>query len=224
MDHQKMQIKYLRVTVFYLLLGPFQRWARKRRMERFLQIHQIGPGERVLDLGGTPTIWNNVPVALNITILNLPPIVCAQQRSHHFFEYVEGDACDVRDFENRSFAFVFSNSVIEHVGDFEKRAAFAREVRRLGRSYWVQTPCRWFPIEPHCGMPFWWFYPQWLRRLFIERWREKLPAWTEMVDGTTVVSKKELQSLFPEATVLVERVLGMPKSLVASFIVGKGQS
>jgi hypothetical protein len=212
-----MQIKYLRMVIFYSLMMPFAKWARKRRTALFVRTHQVGPGQHVLDLGGTPMIWENIRASLNVTILNLPPLTRTQHRSHHFFEYVEGDACNVRGYENRRFDLVFSNSVIEHVGDAARRAAFAREVRRLGRSYWVQTPCGLFPIEAHCGMPFWWFYPQWLRHFFIERWRKKLPDWAEMIDGTTVVSKRELRNLFPEASILVERVFGIPKSFVASF-------
>lgn len=132
--------------------------------------------------------------------------------SHHKIRYIDGDACAVEGFAERSFDIVFSNSVIEHVGPADKQAEFAREVRRLGHSYWVQTPSKWFPIEAHCGMPFWWFYPASVRRYAIERWRKKLPAWTEMVEGTTVLTKSDLQGLFPEATILVETSFGMPKS------------
>ena len=111
--------------------------------------------------------------------------------------------------------FVFSNSVIEHVGGAARRAQFAREVRRIGRSYWVQTPSIWFPIEAHSGMPLWWCYPQGMRNWILRRWREKLPAWTEMIEGTTVVKRAELQKLFPDAEIKVERVFGIPKSYIA---------
>ncbi|MCX8996228.1 class I SAM-dependent methyltransferase [Rhizobiaceae bacterium BDR2-2] len=183
-------------------------------MEQFCSIMNIDRSVTVLDLGGQPMIWEPVDPSLDITILNLPGIAQAAPHSHHTIRYVEGDACNVTGYEDQSFDIVFSNSVIEHVGDERFRAAFAREVQRLGKSYWVQTPCKYFPIEPHNGMPFWWFYPASLRRFIVERWRRKLPAWTEMIDGTDIVSRKELERLFPEARVIVERFMGLPKSYI----------
>ncbi len=75
-----------------------------------------------------------------------------------------------------------------------------------------------FPIEAHCGMPFWWLYPESLRQYFISRWRRKLPAWTEMIEGTRVLGTNQLQALFPNATVTTERLLGVPKSYVACYV------
>jgi len=188
----------------------------------------INESMSILDLGGKPRIWESVPLCLNLTILNLPGAVEDHENgvagsnlrstaTQHKIHYVEGDACDVQQFAGRSFDSVFSNSVIEHVGGGGKQEAFASEVRRLGKSYWVQTPAKWFPVEAHCGMPFWWFYPAPLRRHLIERWRKNLPAWTEMVEGTTILTKKQMQRLFPEATILTERFLGIPKSYIAYF-------
>jgi hypothetical protein len=177
----------------------------------------VKDGMSILDLGGQPMIWDSVAQCLNLTILNLPGAAASNTVSHHRIRYVEGDACQVHGFEDRSFDSVFSNSVIEHVGAMDKQAAFAREVRRLGRSYYVQTPSKWFPIEAHCGMLFWWFYPSQLRHYFIERWRKELPAWTQMVEETTVLTKADLQRLFPEATILVERTLCIPKSYIAYY-------
>ena len=37
-----------------------------------MRMLDIKPGTRVLDLGGSPSIWENVAVPLDITILNLP--------------------------------------------------------------------------------------------------------------------------------------------------------
>jgi hypothetical protein len=174
-------------------------------------------GMSVLDLGGQPMIWDSVPTQLELTILNRPGVARKNAASLHKIRYVEGDACKVEGLEEQSFDCIFSNSVIEHVGGPYRQAEFAREVRRLGKSYWVQTPSKWFPIEAHCGMPFWWFYPAKLRNYFISRWRQNLPVWTEMVAETTVLTKADLRRLFPEATILVERFLGIPKSYVAYF-------
>lgn len=212
-----MDFKYLRFMIFGSLMRPFSVRSRHQRMQEYLKCMQFAAGTSVLDLGGQPMIWNSVQPRLHITILNLPGVAESKFISHHSIDYVEGDACKVSAFTDQQFDTVFSNSVIEHVGPPEKQEEFAREVRRLGRSYWVQTPSKWFPIEAHCGMPLWWFYPASLRRFCIERWRSKLPAWTEMVEGTRVLAKADLQRLFPEATIRTERVLGVPKSYTACF-------
>src|SRR5208282_1607695 len=160
----------VRIKAFYWLLPRFSAFARRRRMGGLMRMLEIKPGTRVLDLGGSPSIWENVPVPLDITILNLPGGIPSDAldsfdagTSIHTFHFVEGDACNVHQFSDRSFDLAFSNSVIEHVGPQEKQEAFAREAVRLGKSYWVQTPSAWFPIEAHTGMPFYWFYPEQLR-------------------------------------------------------------
>jgi len=211
-----MLTRYLRFTVFTRLKQPFSDWARLRRMQQMLRTFNLRQGMCVLDLGGTTEIWSYsfIP-SLNITIVNLPGTIEKSTGSQHDFQYVEGDGCNVEGIGDQSFDFVFSNSVIEHVGGPARRQAFANEIRRIGKSYLVQTPSMWFPIEAHSGMPFWWFYPASLRRWLIERWRKKLPGWTEMVEATTVLRRSELERLFPEAKVIVERVLGIPKSYSA---------
>jgi hypothetical protein len=212
-----MDLKYLRFKVFKSLMRPFSERARRRRMKNFVERMHLAPGMTVLDLGGQPMIWDSLPTPLDITILNLPGVAETDVASHHRIRYVVGDGCHVEGFSNRQFDTVFSNSVIEHVGPPEKQAEFAREVRRLGKSYWVQTPSIWFPVEAHCGMPFWWFYPPGVRRHFLERWRRKLPGWSSMVEGTRVLRRTDFAKLFPEATIWVETVLGVPKSYVAYF-------
>jgi hypothetical protein len=184
-------------------------------MNKFCNVFKLSNSTTILDLGGQPTIWDTVPESLDIIILNLPGRAETLHLTHHKIQYVEGDACNVVGIDERQFDIVFSNSVIEHVGNADFRARFAGEVRRLGKAYWVQTPSRYFPIEPHNGMPFWWFWPQSLRAATIRRWKRTLPAWTEMVEGTDIVSEEEMRRLFPEAKIYVERVWGIPKSYTA---------
>jgi hypothetical protein len=208
------KLRYLRLNVFVATREPFQRVMRARRMATFAERIALEAGARILDLGGTPETWDGIKPKLRVTLLNLPGGSNPPNSTHHDMQLVTGDATGTQ-LPDRSFDTVFSNSVIEHVGDAAKRAAFAREARRLGRSYWVQTPSKWFPIEAHTGIPLWWQIGEPMRRLIIARWRKKLPAWTEMVEGTTVVTKAELRSLFPDAEIITERFLGLPKSYIA---------
>jgi|SRR5208337_1788510 len=213
----------VQIKAFYWLLPHVSALARRRRMEGLMRMLEIKPGTRVLDLGGSPVIWENVPVPLDITILNLPDGIPSYEldslyarSNNHTFRLVEGDACNVHQFADRSFDLVFSNSVIEHVGPQEKQEALAREVVRLGKSYWVQTPSAWFPIEAHTGMPFYWFYPGQLRAWLLRRSEKRLPAWwTEYISTTRVLSRRRMAELFPNARVRVEYFFGLPKSYIA---------
>ena len=210
-----------RIKAFYWLLPSLSALARRRRMEDLMRMLEIRPGTRVLDLGGHPFIWADAPVPLDITILNLPGSISSSERdfagtSIHTFHYVEGDACNVHQYPDRSFDLAFSNSVIEHVGPEEKQEAFAREVLRLGKAYWVQTPSAWFPIEAHTGLPFYWFYPEQLRGWLLRRSQRKLPTWwTDYVAEIRVLSRRRMVKLFPNARVHVEFFFGLPKSYVA---------
>jgi hypothetical protein len=192
-------------------------------MESLMRMLRIRPGTRVLDLGGSPSIWESMSVPLDITILNLPGGIMSHEldsistrTSIHTFHLVEGDACNAHQFPDRSFDLVFSNSVIEHVGPREKQEALAREVVRLGKSYWVQTPSAWFPIEAHTGLPFYWFYPEQVRAWLLHRSQRKLPAWwTEYISTTRVLSRRRMAELFPDARIRVESLFGFPKSYIA---------
>lgn len=211
----------LRLRIFYRLLPAISTHFRRRRMASFMKIMNPRPGTRILDLGGAPAIWEHVPVPLNITLLNLPgtvekgefQLLQAAGLRHHTFEIVEGDACDARQYADGAFDLLFSNSVIEHVGPEPKQAEFAREARRLGRSYWVQTPSMWFPIEAHSGLPFYWFYPEWMREKIMKSWRKRLPSWwADYISTTRVLSRRRMQTLFPDSATRVELFLGFPKS------------
>lgn len=183
-------------------------------MAAFQAEMNLADGTRIIDLGGQPMIWDSVPQRLDITIVNLPGVVNDAHASHHTIRFVEGDACDMRGFADGQFDIAFSNSVIEHVGSAANRANFAKEAQRLARFFWVQTPSKYFPIEAHTGMPFWWWYPASLRKAIISSWEKKLPDWTEMIKGTTYLSKRELTALFPGAKFMSERFALIPKSMI----------
>ena len=185
-------------------------------MSDFVRQMSLTGEERIIDLGGTARFWADCTVPLDITIVNLPggreedPVP-----PQHTITLIDGDACSLPEFQDMSFDIAFSNSVIEHVGPPPQQEALAREAHRLAPRHWVQTPSIWFPIEAHTMMPFWWFYPSPMKQAIMSGWRRKLPAWTEMIDGKTVLSHSDIVRLFPNSRVMTEYVLGFPKSYIA---------
>lgn len=206
--------RYLRIKIFYATMKPFSNLIRGSRARLFVKIMKPTKGTKILDLGGQPAIWDFLETPLMITCVNLPGIAMVDHLTHHDIQYVEGDACYLPDFKLGDFDIVFSNSVIEHVGNADKQIQFANEVMRLSHSYWIQTPCKHFPIEAHSGMPFWWYYPSCARTYFLNQWSKKLPNWTEMIATTTFVCKKDLKKMLPNAKILTEWFI-FPKSFIA---------
>jgi hypothetical protein len=191
-------------------------------MSRFAAALEITPETRVLDIGGTPECWDLLPLRPRLTLLNTPR---AKNELAGAMEWVAGDGRALP-FRDGAFDVVFSNSVIEHVGDRESQRRFADEVARVGRSYWVQTPNRWFPVEQHLFTPLVHWLPRGWQRTLVPR----LNVWQFLVKPTEdrrrfyiehylrdvrLLSGAELRRLFPGARLIRERLLGCTKSLVA---------
>jgi len=180
---------------------------------------------KILDVGGTRAYWKIVPeqfledYRVTITLLNLPGSTGVSDEKH--FRFIEGDGCDLG-LPDNSFDMVHSNSVIEHVGDWTRMVSFAHEIRRMAPKYFVQTPNYWFPLEPHCWFPFFHWLPKpirvWLILHFsLGHWRKanSVDEAVLIVESARLLNRAMLQSLFPDAYVLTERFLGLPKSLIA---------
>jgi SAM-dependent methyltransferase len=201
---------------------PFQKVFRPRRLRLFYRLFRPDAHTRVLDLGGGAFFWD---LALSeglrlpeVTVVNLRP---AADDKRPWLKWIVGDACSTG-FADNSFDIVFSNSLIEHLGNSETQARFAQEVRRLAPKYFVQTPDRLCPIEPHFVTPFVHWLPRQVRRRMIRNWtvwglgaRPSQSYCDSLCDEIVLVSRKEMQALFPGANILRERVAGIPKSLLA---------
>lgn len=211
----------------YSLYGAFVNKLRRKRHSIFLSfIDKVSPSSalvNILDIGGTYHYWKTVGLLdhtkYNLTLLNLNREYLPE--TINGFSSVSGNAI-MLDYPDHYFDIVFSNSVIEHMGSREAQKLMAREVRRVGRSYYIQTPSKWFPIEPHCRIPFFQFLPKYLRAFFIYKFNVNyFPAkstYTECLkvsDSTIMLSYREFKSLFPEAEITVETLLCMTKSYIA---------
>ena len=111
---------------------------------------------------------------------------------------------------------------LEYLGTWERQQAFARELRRVGRGLWVQTPARSFPVEPHLLALFvHWLPLRWQRRLVrnFTGWGLLTRPSQERVDRflteTRLLGSAEMEALFPDCEIRRERFLGLTKAYVA---------
>lgn len=173
------------------------------------------PDLRVLDLGGTPSHWTRVPTKpAHVVVVNLDPFEATEG-----VDVVVADACDLPSSLN-DFDLVYSNSLLEHLGGHERRRVFAGVVRDLAPRSWVQTPYRYFPIEPHWLFPGFQFLPLRTRVAITRRWplghiRAEGARAVEATLGVELVDRTEMDYLFPDSTILSERFCGLTKSLIA---------
>ncbi|NJR63972.1 MAG: methyltransferase domain-containing protein [Cyanobacteria bacterium CRU_2_1] len=197
---------------------------RKKRFGLFTSLMASVPTPvKLIDVGGTAGIWEREWFSqgqsdeIEILLLNQKEIPVAHPR----IKSVTGDATNMKKFQDQEFDVVFSNSVIEHVGDYEDQRRMANEVCRIGKRYFLQTPNRYFPIEPHLIFPFFQFLPLaiqvWLVMHFDLGWCKKIADKQEaisFVQSIKLLSKQELINLFPKAKLFEEKVFGLTKSFI----------
>lgn len=203
--------------------GSFSNRMRSRRFSKFEGLLEGLPRPlKVIDIGGTVRFWEQRGWTdrddVDITLVNLH----AEQSAYPHIRGVAGDATKLKAFGDRQFDIAFSNSVIEHLFTLENQLAMAREVQRVARAYWVQTPNYWFPMEPHFHVPGWQWLPQSARVRLLQRrrcgWRGPCPdetEATELVREVRLMTRAELRRCFPDATLWPERLGGLVKSWVA---------
>lgn len=207
------------------LASRFRR-ARSRKVMSLIEAISAERGGvcRILDLGGRAAYWDMFDrsvlerLGVHITLVNYEGLT----DSDPLFTSLKADACNLVQFEDRFFDLVHSNSVVEHVGDWPRMEAFAREVRRLAPRYYVQTPYFWFPIEPHFSAPFFHWMPEGMR---VRRLMKKALGFSEKaadvgqamraVQDARLLDKRQFRFLFADAAYPDERFAGLTKSLIA---------
>ena len=199
----------------------FKIWRRKR-LALFVRLVSPKLDQRLLDVGGSPAFWTEYPVIFGgIDVLNIHPFEGAQNLEYHI-QTCCGDGCALQ-FADKSYDIAFSNSVIEHVGAWVKQQAFAKEMRRVGKCVWIQTPAFGCPVEPHYLLPFVHWLPKNIRKKII-RWlsprfwmqRPSESEITDMLETTRLLTKREMRTLFPDCEIYTEHLLGfIPKSYIA---------
>ena len=112
----------------------FARTFRPKRMRAFFEELGVTNETRVVDIGGTAFNWSLLPIKPRVTVVNvLPP---PSDLPDYIVAWIQADARTLP-FPDDAFDIAFSNSVIEHVGDWESQVAFAKEVHRVAPRHWV---------------------------------------------------------------------------------------
>jgi hypothetical protein len=180
---------------------------------------------RIIDVGGDFAYWRpllpllaDLPVEICLANLELPATSPDDPR----FSAIAADACDLHDIPDASFDLAHSNSVIEHVGRWREMSAMSSEIRRVAKSYYVQTPNVWFPVEPHYrGIGFQWLPDHIKARLHLRTklgFYPKADSYVEAMrsaQDAVLLSAYQIRILFPDAEIVRERFGPLTKSLIA---------
>lgn len=206
---------------------------KRKRVERFIAACGLGPQHTILDLGSEDGSYlaSCYPYPQKIVLADVeegPMREGVRRFGLKGYEVIPRDGA--LPLAAGSFDAVWCNSVIEHVTlpradlattrdtEFQRRAdahqhAFAKEIARVGRAYFVQTPHRHFPVEAHSWLPLMQYLPQ--------EWRWKAsralkPIWVKKWKADFLLyDRARFARHFPGATIEIESVLGLPKALIA---------
>lgn len=188
------------------LIAPVHRKLRSQKCDLFFEALRPQPADSLLDVGGGTGILGEFDRVYRyfatVQVVNLDPQTISQAGLEHVKCSIADGCC--LPFCDGSFDWVFSNAVIEHVGGPERQFRFAEEIRRVARKgYFVATPDRHFPIDPHTLLPFYQFLsPHWQRRVC-----RISPGYLRRYEPIDLLSAADLRDLFPLATV---QKLGLP--------------
>lgn len=190
--------------------------SRNRKLRLFLDELQPTAETSVLDVGADELAFGEgdgcrtlnffeeqYPWPERITALGLQDGKAFRAR-YPSIRYMQGDACALP-FADGEFDVVFSNAVIEHVGGRERQRRFVSEALRVGRSVFVTTPNRRFPVEVHTGLPLVHWLPDSLSH------RVYRAAGKDFATDVRLLTRRSLAALFPGRV----RVVNLGLTLVA---------
>ncbi|MFH0876270.1 MAG: class I SAM-dependent methyltransferase [archaeon] len=189
---------------------------KKKKYELFIKFLSPNRNSIILDVGcGQGTFLEEMyPYKKNIIALDISKENISNLKKK--FPYIKTICTDgsALPFKDKSIDIIFSNAVIEHVGNYEKQHLFASEIIRVAKKYFVTTPNKLFPYEPHYRLPFFQFVPKKIQKLITKHFNVgnyKKGEW-EDINLLTLI---QLKKLFPDSNIIKHRVTLFPETLIA---------
>lgn len=202
---------------------PFLTYFRRKRLRKIYEIFPtIDEKTNIIDVGGDIFFWElakleGIPLG-KITIVNLYP---SKDTLPENVSWVVADGKKLP-FDDGAFDIAFSNSVIEHLYNWESQTEFANEIRRIAPNYVVQTPSKIFLVEPHYLTPFIHWFPKKVQKPLLRNFtvwglitRPSQEYCDRVLAELRLLNRQEMSKLFPEATIQRENFWGWEKSLIA---------
>ena len=203
------------------LLRYFSQRSRHQKFELFAAVLRPQPDDRILDIGASGRVFTSYtfedfypyPERIIGGGVDLEEVRSARL-AHPSSRYVVFDGCRLP-FPDHSFDIVFSNAVIEHILGEGRQGEFAREVMRVGKSWFVTTPNYWFPFESHYHLPLIQFFPRSLQRTYNRFFGTHIAK--GQVQDLALLSARGLGKLFPTGSIARVRITFWPETLVAYY-------
>lgn len=203
--------------------------SRGLKLDLFWKLMDPKPGELVLNLGAAPPHVGCALLGSQSTDMIEQPeqdprwkslqVIGININRDNIREYgslypnnwcLVSDGCSLP-FADKSMDIVFSNAVIEHLPS-ARQPRMAREIMRVGKSWFVATPNFWYPIEVHHKLPFIHFLPKTWQELIAR----KLVTWP-ISEQINLLTARRIRTLFPNSKILKVRVTFWPESLIAFY-------
>jgi Methyltransferase domain len=223
-DPKKMRLNKRLLQWNYLLSSK----SRQLKFDLFWSLIQPVPGVSLLNLGASAPHLGRTLTGTENALVEQPEqdprwsklrvvgcnLLFGDMSEYHRqyqkkgFHAIVADGCRLP-FGDKSFDIVFSNAVIEHLLPAQQQI-MAREIVRVGRSWFVTTPNFWYPIEMHHKLPFMQFLPRSVQGFVQRKWR----TWPEG-EPINLLTIRQFAKLLPGSNVLKLRVTFYPETLIA---------
>jgi hypothetical protein len=215
------------------MLRKLRRYTREQRLKLFQDFMRGRSGRiRLIDLGGTVAFWENWGLAkqplLDVTLVNNHDLDKNHSNDPMRLPNIHRMNADVLTLSAADFAqydVIFSNSLIEHLPGREQQRQLAQAIVESGRPYFLQTPNKRSPVDPHFPRPYVPFFATYPRPL-----QARLLTWSALGSGSAAPSypaalsrlqnyfpltERDVRDLFPQAHIRMERPFGIPMSIIA---------
>lgn len=204
--------------------------VRKKMFYRFMAIFDPSINDTILDVGVTSDQSYSssnyfealYPFKSQLTVCGIDDASFLETQ-YPGVKYRFGNALYLP-FEDKSFDFLFSSAVWEHVGNSTNQSQMLAECLRVARrGVMLTTPNRWFPVEFHCQLPLLHWFPKPLFRSIL-----KYTKYSKLSDESVLnlLSPNEVRYMAKKHykdwnfSILFSHLLFMPSNII---LIGKNK-